>query len=295
MRAIILLLGVLVICSCTRKNDEHRTDNALSGRFTVITDEAFYPMVKVLSETYMALYPEVVINIQKFSTPDPYQALVTGTARTLITSSVPGSRDSIMLLQNDKYIQLFHLFSDAVVLIGNKEQTRFYNNSKESPDLCPGRKLGVARMNMITDNSYSENTKFIRENLMGKLNCPDSLYASGDHEAIFSRISSSTGEIGAVGFSWTCETKNGETKKRRNGVQIIPVISNSGDTIHPNQSSIFLNEYPFSRKVYMVTSEPFAGPATGFAAFSASVEGQRIIRMFGAVPSKIPPREVSIQ
>jgi phosphate transport system substrate-binding protein len=115
-------------------------------------------------------------------------------------------------------------------------------------------------------------------------------------QGVHNYVSQNSGTVGLISWSQMCDAGDPEVKKLREAVTVVPLFGLKSDSsnFYPVQSAIADGEYPLTKKLYLITTEPFSGPATGFAAFVASSEGQRIIRLFGIQPASIPTREIII-
>jgi phosphate transport system substrate-binding protein len=56
-----------------------------------------------------------------------------------------------------------------------------------------------------------------------------------------------------------------------------------------------LEQYPFIRNIWMISTDPHLGLADGFTSFVASDKGQRIILKAGLLPAIAPLRLVNVR
>ena len=66
------------------------------------------------------------------------------------------------------------------------------------------------------------------------------------------------------------------------------------NSFKPYQAYIALGDYPMTRPVYLILSEPRTGLASGFTSFVSSDRGQRIILKSGLLPVTQPVQIVNI-
>ena len=280
-------------CSPGNQNQEYDRGDPLSGYFTIATDPAYLPLVKVLAETYMGLYPLVAIKLDTSKTGNPYQWTVDSTIRMVVTGMELSEKDSLALVSRALMVKVSPIATDGLVLISSKSSEAdssksfslrhdscFYFNGIESDNT------------MLTDKYTSENNFYLSRKVSSS--CKVRWIAMSSQEAIIDSIALDRTSVGIVSWNYLCERKSPSVKNRLNKVDIIPFMDSLSNRIFPSQSTLFSGTYPLTRPVWMVTSEPFAGPATGFAAWVASSEGQRVIRLFGGAPIRIPPREIQI-
>jgi phosphate transport system substrate-binding protein len=71
-------------------------------------------------------------------------------------------------------------------------------------------------------------------------------------------------------------------------------IATADNSYQPFQAYIATGQYPFTRYIYAIVTEPRAGLGSGFTSFVASDKGQRIILKTGILPITEPMRLVKI-
>jgi len=295
MKSFYVLLIILFSLACNNKDTSTDQGSPVSGVFTIYTDDSYFPLVKVLTDAFMATYPQVIVTIDTTSGENIYSRLSKESIRSIITCMPPKEVDSIALNDRNIFPKFFHFATDAVGLItksGADSTIQFtFTNSGE---VCLGNTIIPATSRLITDKPGSENNMYLASVQPTNQNCQQNWFTAGNQEAILKRISENESEIGLIGWSHLCEKENPGVKKWRSQLNIIPFRNEKNELIYPTQSAILTRSYPLSRKLFLVTTEPFHGPATGFASFMASHEGQRIVRLFGLAPAKTPPREIIV-
>lgn len=286
-------LLAITSCSSGKQDNDYDRGDPLSGYFTIATDPAYLPMVKVLAETYMGLYPLVAIKIDTSKTGNPYQWTVDSTVRMVVTGIELSEKDSLALVRRALMVKVSPITTDGLVLISSKsfdkDSTSSFSLRHDSCFYFNGIEFNNI---MLTDKSISENNYYLSRKVTS--NCEVRWVAMSSQEAVIDSTAFDKTSIGVVSWNYLCERKSSIVKGRLNKVDVIPFLDSLSNRVFPSQSSLFSGTYPLTRPVFMVTSEPFAGPATGFAAWVASSEGQRVIRLFGGAPIRIPPREIQI-
>ncbi|MGR6087754.1 MAG: substrate-binding domain-containing protein [Arcticibacter sp.] len=293
----LLLIGSiwLMISSCSSgsQNQDYDRGDPLSGYFTIATDPAYLPLVKVLAETYMGLYPLVAIKIDSSKTGNPYQWTVDSTIRMVVTGIDLSEKDSMALVNRGLVVKVSPIATDGLVMITSKSSDKDSSISFSLRHDSCFHITGLQFNNtMFTDKTVSENNYYLSRKISSS--CNVNWNPVQTQESVIDSVALNKGSLGLVSWNYLCERKSSLVKSRLNKVEIIPITDSLSNRIYPTQSSVFTATYPMTRSVWMVTSEPFAGPATGFAAWVASSEGQRVIRLFGGAPMRIPPREIQI-
>ncbi len=296
MKSALWVLALLNILSCTGDRQNTERDSPVSGIFSIYTDETYYPLVKILAEGFMSVYPATNITVDTISGGNVYSKLAESKARAIVTAKVKSSIDSTALAQRNIFTTSFHFASDAVVMVQkNTGDSGTHFVMLDSMGKCLDATLSPKAVKIVTDRAGSENNDFLNKHYSGSGLCMRDYIATGNQQAVIKYISQHENEVGIVGWSYLCDKDDPAVLRLRDQVKVIPFGVDSSELIFPSQSALVTETYPLVRKLYLVTADPYAGPATGFASYVASDEGQRIIRLFGLAPAKTPPREIFIQ
>ena len=103
--------------------------------------------------------------------------------------------------------------------------------------------------------------------------------------------------IGFVSLNWITDAADTANQSFVSTVRVVevapPDTSAAGGFFYkPYQSNLALQRYPFMRSIYAINTEGRIGLATGFAAFLAGEQGQRIALKSGLLPATMPIRLV---
>jgi phosphate transport system substrate-binding protein len=104
--------------------------------------------------------------------------------------------------------------------------------------------------------------------------------------------------LGIIGVCWISNHGDSTHLSFLNRIKVAALTSREKATwensYHPYQAYIFQKDYPLTRKIYAINTEPMNGLATGLTAFIAGEKGQRIILKSGIVPDNAPTRIVAV-
>jgi phosphate transport system substrate-binding protein len=288
----IFFVGILFGCSPAREQNEKGT--AVSGTFTVFSDEAFKPVIETLAAAYMAQYPSVQIKTVYGPGSGNIKMMSSGKYDSYITSLILNSEDSAALSKREIYYKAFHFATDAVVIIRNKQNNdSLLNISESNKSLCITAEP-VGNNVICTDNIYTDNTNTILLKIPYTAGCINKWFACGNNSGVVGYIEKNTNATGFMSYSFICDSDDPEMMKLKNRINVVKVGTDTTGYFQPTQTSLSNGTYPLTRKINLVTTEQYAGPATGFAAYVASQEGQQVIRLLGIVPAKMPSREIII-
>ncbi|KQT15341.1 phosphate ABC transporter substrate-binding protein [Chryseobacterium sp. Leaf404] len=265
------------------------TDSPQTGAITVIADESFENVTRVLKDRYMLFYPKTKINLEIKKENVALQDLLKGNARVIVLSRDLTSDEKKAFKQKfNSDIEPARFAADGLVFIVSKESALKSISVDEVK-----RRLQDGKNTLIFDGSNSANTSFVAKRLGISPN--DLKYSSlSSNEDIIAQINKYPNSIGVIGYNAISRPHNTEAKKFRESVNILPVINQEGKTVAISPDTMKNNAYPFTRILYFITNEAYFGLGNGFIRFSCSQPGQIIVRKQGLQPFYIIPREVKI-
>lgn len=291
----LLYLFLLVLCSCRNDVKEEEKGTPVSGSFTLFTDKAFLPVANVLATSFCSVYPEIVITIDTGNGSEGLKRLADHRCNAVLSARAVSATDSAALASRSKFFRQFHIGSDAVALICNRADSLKFSGP-QTPQQLLANCLKDTTITICTSSPASDDNLIIGELVPEAKACMAEWHSFSNTPDVISNVQENRGAVGIVSWSYLSETQNRAIMKIKEGIYVLPLINSGNDTFssYPDQNSIAENKYALPRKIYLTTSEPYAGPAHGFASYVASDEGQRILRLFGLAPYKMPSREVEI-
>lgn len=291
----LLYLFLLLLCGCRNNVKEEEKGTPVSGSFTLFTDKAFLPVANVLATSFCTVYPEIVITIDTGNGSEGLKRLAEQQCNAVLSARAVSATDSAALASRSKFFRQFQMGSDAVALICNRADSLKFSG-KQTPVQLLANCLKDTSITVCTSAPASDDNFIISELVPAAKACMPEWHSFSNTADVISYVQQNKGVIGIVSWSYLSETQNRAIRKIKEDIYVIPLMNSENDSVShfPDQNSIVENSYPLPRKIYLTTSEPYAGPAHGFASYVASDEGQRILRLFGLAPYKMPSREVEI-
>lgn len=276
-------LAIFLSCSADK------TDSPQTGDITVVADESFENVTRVIKDRYMLFYPKTKINLKIKKENEALQDLLKGNARVIVMSRDLTADEKTAFKQKFKSeIEPARFAADGLVFIVSKASTLETVSVDEIK-----RRLLDGKNSLIFDGSNSANTSFIAKRLGIAPN--DLQYSTlASNEDIITQINKYPNSIGVVGFNALSRPHNTESKMFRESVKILPVTDANGNSVAISPQTMKNNTYPFTRVLYFITNEAYFGLGNGFIRFSCSQPGQIIVKKQGLQPFYIIPREVKI-
>ncbi|WP_262149360.1 PstS family phosphate ABC transporter substrate-binding protein [Chryseobacterium foetidum] len=283
------ILNVFFILTVFLSCSKDTTDSPQTGDITVVADESFENVTRVLKDRYMLFYPKTKINLKIKKENEALQDLLKGKARVIVMSRDLTANEKTAFKQKfNSDVEPARFAADGLVFIVSKGSA-VENVSVDEIK----RRLLDGKNSLIFDGSNSANTSFIAKRLGIAPN--DLKYSTlASNEDIITQINKYPNSIGVVGFNALSRPHNTESKMFRESVKILPVVDAKGKSISISPQTMKNNTYPFTRVLYFITNEAYFGLGNGFIRFSCSQPGQIIVKKQGLQPFYIIPREVKI-
>lgn len=309
---VFFVLGIscgFVLTSCTNSGKPKFTDTPTSGDVVIVSDESYHPLISVEADTFMGIYRQAKVTVKYLAEADAFKELTTNDSVRLIVAA----RE---LNENEKeYFEGRHLIPrvtkiaiDAVALILNIENPDSLFKYRQVEELISGKislwkqvnpKSALDSISIVFDENGSANARYLKEKFLGKNPLPANCYAVKSNADVVDYVSKNRNAIGVLSVNWISDkddpSANNFLKKIRVAEISPPDTSKDADSyFKPYQAYIALNQYPLVRNVYIISREGRNGLGTGFAAFVAGDQGQRIVRLIGMLPATMPVRLVHI-
>ncbi len=288
-----------VFVSCNRaKPDGKWTDTTTAGLVSIACDQCYEPIIREQIDVFEALYIQASINPIYTDEADAIDMLLKDSVRLAVASRTLTEQEKAFLLQSrNMIVQELKVAEDAIALIVNPANPDsmmpmptlkkiLTGEITEWSQINPKSKLG--KIDVMFDHKNSSTVRFAIDSICEKQPLFSGLYAQGSNQKVLDMVAERPNSLGIIGVNWVSNENDSTHLSFLDKVKVMWVspyeeadISNS---YKPYQAYIALKQYPLSRNVYFLLTDPKHGLSTGFASFVASDRGQRIILHSGLVP-----------
>lgn len=298
-----------LFASCSSPDKPVFTDTPVSGEIVIVSDESYQPLISTEADTFVGIYNRATVAVKYFPETEAFNALLKNDSIRLIISA----RD---LNENEKnffkgrniFTRTTKIAIDAVAIIVNTENPDSLFKYEVLRNIISGKistwkqlnmKSGLDSIRIVFDRNGSANTRYLKEKFLGKDPFPRNCYATNSNADVIDYVNQNKNAIGIISVNWISDkddpSVNGFLKKIRVAEISPPDTSkDAASFFKPYQGYIALNQYPLTRNVYIISREARSGLGTGFAAFVAGDQGQRIVRLMGMLPATMPVRLIHI-
>ncbi|TAF72148.1 MAG: phosphate ABC transporter substrate-binding protein, PhoT family [Bacteroidetes bacterium] len=302
---IFLLISTLFLW-CSKK--ETQTDTATYGKISIACDESFKPIIEAELDVFRAEYTNAEITPKYLSEGESYKQFLQDSVRLIVTSRLLNTQEENYFKQKQIIPKINKIASDGIALLISQKNKDTLLTLKMVEKICKGEittwnQINTKRkkepISVVFDNNNSGSLRFLREKF-DIPTIPPHLSAAGSSEKVLAYIAQNPNAIGIVGVNWLSDTDDPIVRKYLKDIHFIAISPSENpkteaDYLLPFQNDVFLDTYPLSRNIYIISRESRTGLGTGFNAFVMGERGQRIILKAGIVPSTLPMRIIQIK
>ncbi len=284
-----LLISVTLIQSCSHPKDNDVVSVA-RGKITVTVDESFKPITDAQIVAYQAHYPEAEFNVIYTPEQKAINLMLSDSSDLAIVSrELTEEEQKYFTQRNLKYLP-GKMAVDAVTLIVNKANTRTSISIDEIENILKGNE---STSKLIFDNSSSSNLN----SMLKKFNITDinkkNIFAAKGTIDVFEQVQNNVNAIGLVGLNWISDVDDKNSMALKNSIKVLGVETMT-HTIYPTVSTMKDQTYPFTKVIYLHTTQRDWGVAMGFVRFSCTQIGQLVVEKMGLQPFHLIPKNYQL-
>jgi phosphate transport system substrate-binding protein len=303
---ILILAGlVLTMGSCNGKN-KTLDETPTRGNIRISVDESYKLLIDAEIYTFTSFYTYATIVAEYKPEWDVISDFINDSVKVIVTSNQLTEDQTEYLREQNIIVRSVTFAHDALALIINKKnadslltfntiQDIFHGKITGWKDINPGSDYG--EIAVIFDNTRSGNIRYFKEKFEITGNLPGNFYAVENNSEVIDHVSGNVNSIGIISVSWISDRNDSLSRSFIDKVRIVAVSQPGMDEstyYRPYQGSIYNNSYPFTREVYLLSRETFAGLGSGFIAWVSGEKGQKIVLKSGLVPATMPVRLVQV-
>ncbi len=300
------IVAIAFIVSCQSGNKQTIDETPTRGSIKISVDESYKPIIDSEIHTFSSYYEYAKITARYKPEFDIINDFMNDSVRLIITNKQL-TEEQIKTLRDTLIIARTTAFAfDAIALIVNNENLDTLLTYQQVKDIFLGNIVSwkdikanstLGKISVVFDNTKSGNIRYFKEKFEITNKLPENFYALNTNEEVMNFISKNKNALGIISVNWISDTDDPKIRKFTKNMRVM-AISQSFDNSSfymPEQGSIYNKTYPFTREVYLISRETFAGLGSGFVQWVTHDQGQRIILKSGLVPSVSPIRLIQIK
>lgn len=304
----IVLLFCLVLGLTSCKSGKKEVPNSMvTGKATIAADEALKPLVNAELDVFHSIYSFSSVNCEFVSEYDAINLLLQEKIRLALVTR-PLVQKEIDYFKNIKINpESILLGYDAIALITPVSNQTLALTTRQIAGILSGeirdwsqiKESGIkGSIQQVFDAESSGIIRSLNDSLRLNQKISGDISFAGDSKSVIERVASASNTLGFVGYNWLSETENLKVQEMRKKLRIIAVskkeIADSTNSFLPSAYNLFNLQYPFTRKIYAVYTDPAASLARGFLAHLTSERGMKIIYRVGLKPENDFQRMIHI-
>jgi phosphate transport system substrate-binding protein len=295
---------LLFFVSCRNERQNTPTD----GTTFIAVDETFSPIIRNEIDVFESIYKTAGILEIECPEVEAFNLLMKDSVRMIVATRQLSKEETEFLNSKNFFPKELKIAIDGIAFIVNPVNRDTLLTTTTIRKIMLGEiksweqvnaesKLGPIKM--IFDNPKSSTAEFAVKTICGNHQLSLDLSALNSNLEVIDYVSKTANAIGIIGLSWIGNHKDSSCMSFLEKVKVIAVSSEEKATkknsYQPYQACLATGQYPYSRNIYVIMSDPRIGLNTGFLSFIASDRGQRIILKSGILPATKPTREVKIK
>ena len=295
--------------SCNSSNKPSFTDTPTSGSILIVCDESYQPLISTEADTFMGIYRQAKIAVNYFPESEGFHQLTSNDSVRLIVAARELNENEKDYFKSRNLIpRVTKIAIDAVALIVNNDNSDSLFKFEQLRDIIQGKistwkqfnpKSSGDSIRIVFDKNGSANMRFLKEKFLGKNPFPGNFYATNSNADVVDYVNQHRNAIGVISVNWISDKDDPAANAFLNKIRVAEISppdtsKDAGDFFKPYQGYIALKQYPLIRDTYIISREGRNGLGTGFAAFVAGDQGQRIVRLMGMLPATIPVRLIHL-
>lgn len=270
MRNLFFSIVAAALCASCSCSDNKVNPNWLSeDDVAFAADESFQPIVADLSEQFGLLHPESSLKPFYCAEDSAFRLLLADSLQMAIVTRPLSDKEEAVLRQHSLKAQTKHIATDAFALVVNKANADTLITLDDIRGIVSGKitdwsQLSKAKrsgkLKLVFDKSGSSTVRFMKDSINGGAELKGNVYAQGSYEGVVEAVQGDANVIGVISVDRLRAKGDTVMSEFRNlPFNVMKVSRFSGDAatyVRPYQYYIATGQYPLSRKVYVITTDP---------------------------------------
>ncbi|MDP2385530.1 MAG: substrate-binding domain-containing protein [Bacteroidota bacterium] len=287
--------SLFCLMSCNDPIKETIADSPTSGNLKVFCDKGLELQMKHQAYTFEKTYPGAKINLIYANESDAVNALYNDSCRTIIINRTLSKTEEEKFKSANIYITSMFVGKSAVALIVNPNAVDTTINIDDLAALIAGDTSGTIFKSVIFESEKTGTALYCMDSLLQGKTLGKNCYAASNINDLVDRISKSTTAIGVLDYVWISDRDDSLSKVIYPKIKLLGLAAKGNkNAYYPDQSNIQTDDYPFTRRMYMIRRGQDFSLAAGFITFVAGPNGQIMMLKSGLAPWRQPERVISV-
>lgn len=279
----------LVCCTPTQQVSETLT----AGKIRIAVDESLRPAIEAALQVFHERYKYAHIQPLYVGEAQAINLLLQDSVRLAIVPRDFTSEEKKVLEEEKIVPKSLHIATEGIACIAHpSEKDTILSVSQLRQRLVEGEK----GYTFYLAPRQSSLVRFVTEVFGPPAALKAPIYVLDSTPAVIHQIQRQPRSYGFIGVGWISDQDDSTANQFISSVKILALkATDTSEAYLPFMAWLHSGYYPFSRKVYVLSREPFKGLGTGFMSFLASSVGQRIFLKHDILPATMPIRLVEVR
>ena len=308
-RCLPILAALLLFSACGTDFNKPYSDTPTSGKVKIGGDATLESLLNTSADTFMGLYKYAELKVNCKTENDCFKDLIDDSVKAILATRRLNRAEEDFFKSKKLYPVTTRIAIDGLAIIVNKVNTDTLLQLDQLKKILSGEiqdwkqinsssKLGG--LNFVFDSNGSSTVRFLIDSLKdGSSTFPPNCFAARSNPEVISYVESNPGAMGVIGVNWISDRDDPKMLSFSRRIKVVWLTTSASpvypdDYFGPYQAYLFTGEYPLRREVFIINREGRNGLATGFAAFMAGEQGQRIVRLAGLLPASPYTRDIRL-
>ncbi len=301
-----LLLGAA--CSNGEKKNQP-SDTPTTGVLSLIADAAYRPIIDSEISAFTVQYSYAEIRPKYLTEVESWKQFMNDSAKVIVSCRKPSAQEEKYLRSIKVVPKVTPLAYDALAFLMHPSVTDTcltYDEIRQIvtgeitdwKDVAKGKKTG--KIQLVMDNAGGSSARTLKDLFLGKNDFPSTITATQDYQKVIDWVSTHPNSLGVIPVSWVCDPDDPQMVSFLSKIKVAEIAATEvsrdrGEGYQPFQAYMAQKKYPFTREVYAISRQSYAGLALGFNSYMAGPKGQLIFLKSGLLPATQPIRIQSIK
>ena len=283
-----LMFAVIVLASC---GPSKKSPTKEDYEVRVAVDETFRPIMEEEMRVFNASNPDASMKLLYLPETDAINMLLKDSIRMVLATRELSKKECKAILNVHKLVvRQQPIAYDAIALIINPGNTDSLISVSQIEKIMTGKitswnQLGSKSkqpIEVVFDNSNSSSVRFVRDSVCAGSQLKGNIKEAKTNSRVIDYVAHTPNAIGIIGVDWLRNSTDSTNLTFDKRIRVMSVscssVPETGNSFQPVQYYIATGDYPLTRKVYMITTDPRTRSMNlNFYYFMGDQRGQLVI------------------
>lgn len=289
LNTLFLVATLLLVASCGQQKKGEDKD---FYDVNIAVDETFRPIVEEEMRVFNAKFPDAVLRARYVPETDAINMLLKDSVRMIMSTRTLSKKETEAMFNAYKLVVRYQPVAyDAVALIVNPANTDTLISISELQKIMSGkitqwRGLQHAKtkgeIEVVFDNSNSSCVRYVRDSICHGAELKGNIKSGKTNKDVIEYVSQTRNAMGIIGVDWLRNPKDTSNLTFNPKIKVMSVsrssVTESGNSFQPVQYYIATGDYPLTRCIYMISTDPrTSSRGLNFYFYVSDQDGQLII------------------